>query len=65
MPEVKVSGVPYSINMTPNFKTIQESIDYYEEQLRLLRLENKALKARQDTLTAECEWLESLTRRPK
>jgi regulator of replication initiation timing len=60
MPQVKVSGVPYTINVTPNFNTIQEAIDWYEEQIAILEQENKGMRARMNRLEEENQWLESL-----
>ena len=64
MPTVKVSGVPYTINVTPNFSTVQEAIDWYEMQIATLEQENKLMRARMHRLEEEVNWLEMLTRKP-
>lgn len=63
MPEVRVSGVPYTINVTPNFNTIQEAIDWYEGQIATLEQENKSMRARMQRLEEENRWLEAVNAR--
>lgn len=63
MPEVRVSGVPYTINVTPNFNTIQEAIDWYEGQIATLEQENKYMRARMQRLEEENGWLEAVNAR--
>jgi len=63
MPEVRVSGVPYTINVTPNFNTIQEAIDWYENQIATLERENKCMKEKLNRLREENYWLEAVNAR--
>jgi prefoldin subunit 5 len=63
MPEVRVSGVPYTINVTPNFNTVQEAIDWYEAQIATLEQENKSMRARMQRLEEENGWLEAVNAR--
>lgn len=63
MPEVKVSGVPYTVNVTPNFNGIQEAIDYYEDQIATLEHENVSMRARMRRLEEENQWLEAVNAR--
>lgn len=51
---VKVSGVPYSVEMLSS-----------EEEIKALRAENKALRERIKALIEECCWLEAKTREIK
>lgn len=60
MPEVKVSGVPYTINVTPNFNTIQEAINWYEKQIAMLEQRNQLMRARLRRLEEENGWLEAV-----
>ena len=55
---VKVSGVPYDVDIPQSCKTCAE----LREMVESLKQENKTLRATVKTLTEECNWLESKTR---
>lgn len=65
MPETKVSGVPYMVNMYPNFNTIDDTITFYEEIIAELDRENRMMRARMERLEEEINWIESRTRQGK
>jgi hypothetical protein len=64
MPKVSVSGVPYTVDMPLDFKTVDEACDYYEGLIFTLEQENKQMRARMKRLEEEVEWLENQSRRP-
>ena len=59
---MRVSGVPYEVELTVNFNTISEAVAYYEGIIATLEQESKLMRARMTRLEEEVNWLESQSR---
>ena len=59
---MRVSGVPYEVELDMSFSTISEAVAYYEGIIATLEQESKLMRARMNRLEEECHWLEHLSR---
>jgi len=52
---VKVSGVPYDVDVESTFKTVQETLEYHHNVVSMLETEINLVRARNDRLEYELQ----------
>ncbi len=62
---MRVSGVPYEVELDMTFSTVSEAVAYYEGIIATLEQESKLMRARTNRLEEECHWLEHQSRASK
>jgi hypothetical protein len=50
---VRVSGVPYDVDVESTFKTVQEALEYHHNVVSMLETEINLVRARNDRLEYE------------
>lgn len=52
---VRVSGVPYDVDIESTFKTVQEALEYHHNVVSMLETEVNLVRARNDRLEYELQ----------
>jgi hypothetical protein len=52
---VRVSGVPYDVDVESTFKTVQEALEYHHNVVSMLETEINLVRARNDRLEYELQ----------